>query len=73
MSGFSRRMDAPGPKKKASKSRAERSPKIEKKLKEKKSLKKTQVDSGARAAKGRQSKASQETGTGLDTRDGREG
>ena len=73
MSGFSRRMDTPGPRKKAVKKRTEKSPKVEKKPKGRKAVQKTQVDSVTRAVQGKKPKTSRETGTGLDTRDGREG
>ena len=73
MSGFSRRVETPGSKKKAAKKRTERPPEVEKKPKGKKALKKTRVDSGTSAAQGREPKTLQKAATGLDTRDGREG
>ena len=73
MSGFSRRIETPVTKKKAAKKRVERFPKVEKKSKGKKAVKKVQMDSGTRAAKEREPKTSRETAPGLDTRDGREG
>jgi len=73
MSGFSRRVEAPGPKKKAAKKRAERPPKGGRKPKGKKGLKKTQVVSGAKTAQGREPRTLRETTPGLDTQDNREG
>jgi len=73
MSGFTRRIDAPGPKKKAARKRSEKSLKVEKKPKGKTTAQKTQKDSITRGAQSRETGTSQETVTGLDTRDNREG
>lgn len=79
MSGFSRRVETPGPKRKTARKRTERSPKDGKKPRGKKAVRNTQVDPVTRAVQGkepktsRETETSRETGTGLDIRDGREG